>query len=185
MTTNVTVPGYAISSGGVQHLGVCPRHGRPASGVRKQKFGSKTPLWIIAIAIFTLLIAAIVAEAIRKRVTGPIPTCGQCDTDRKRFHWQVAGLWALDVALLVGGLSGNAFALLGWLALTLIALVYGTQTYRYSVQGTVSDDGMWVELKKVDAAFAEASNRAMAAAQGQVLPPVSYPATMGTTILPQ
>ena len=180
MTTNVTVPGTAISNGGLQQIGICPRHGRPGVAVRKEKFGSKTPSWVYLIALFTLLVGAIIAEAIRKRVEGPVPVCDQCVRDKRTFRLQVTGLWVADFVLVGVGMSGSAVALLGWLVLTVFALVYSFMTSRYRVQGTVTDDGLFVELKKVDLAFAGACQRRMSGAPEQ---PVGQ-GSVGTTILP-
>jgi hypothetical protein len=182
MTTNVTVPGYAISSGAVQQLGLCPRHGRPATAVRKEKFGSKTPSWVYLLILVALLLAAIIAEVIRKRVEGPVPICDQCAADKRTFRLQVAGVWVADLVLMVVGAAGSAVALLAWLVLTLFALVFSFMTSRYRVQGTVSDDGLFVELKNVDSAFAGECHRRMAGGEPQ---PVVGGATLGTTILPQ
>jgi hypothetical protein len=164
MTTDITLPGDVISGGALERLGICPRHGRPAQNVRRQKFGSKTPSWVILLALLTLLVAAIVAEAIRKRVAGPVPVCEQCVKDRRTFRLQVAAVWAVDLVLLVGGASGNAPALVGWLLVTVLGLVFSTRTSRYSVEGIVSRDGRFVELKKVDESFAAACQPQMAIA---------------------
>jgi hypothetical protein len=180
MTTNVTVPGTAISQGGLLEVGLCPRHGRPGVGLRQEKFGSQTPSWVIVIALFTLLVAAIVAESIRKRVAGPVPVCEECVRDKRTFRLQVAGLWIVDIVLVGIGLSGSAAALLGWLVLTVFALVYSFMSSRYRTQGTVSDDGLFVVLKQVDSAFASACRQRMS---GEPAPPVSH-GTVGTTILP-
>lgn len=180
MTTNVTVPGTAIGSGGLQQIGMCPRHGLPGVALRTEKFGSKTPSWVFVIALFTLLVGAIVAEAIRKRVAGPVPVCEQCRRDQRTFRLQVAGLWVADIVLVGVGMSGSAVALLGWLVLTVFAICYSFMSSRYRVQGTVSDDGLFVELKKVDSAFASACQQRMS---GEPAPPASH-GTVGTTILP-
>jgi hypothetical protein len=174
--TNVTVPAAAISTGGLQQIGVCPRHGRPAFAVRKEKFGSKTPTWVYLLILVALLLAAIIAEAIRKRVEGPVPTCDQCAADKRTFRLQVAGVWIADLVLMVIGAAGSAVALVAWLALTLFALVFSFMSSRYRVQGTVSGDGLYVELKDVDSAFASECHRRMAGGQPQ---PV-----VGSTILP-
>lgn len=183
MKTNVTVPGAAISTGGLQQIGLCPRHGRPGIAVRKEKFGSKTPTWVQLLALATLLVAAIIAESIRKRVEGPVLTCEQCVRDKRTFRLQVAGIWILDIVLVGVGMSGNGAALLGWLLLTVFALVFSFMSSRYRVQGTVSDDGLLVELKDVDSAFADECRRRMAGEQPAQ--PVVGGATLGTTILPQ
>lgn len=104
---------------------VCVPHGLPAVRMQAASVFSRTPLWVIPLAIFSLLIGAIASLALRVTVRGQWPVCPHCEGVRQRRR---TGMWAcfgasvvaliLSIALSSGGL------LLLDIPLVLAALVF-------------------------------------------------------------
>lgn len=184
----VRVPVAWIAQGSLPAM--CARHERPATRWSDRKFYSRTPVWAVALAVFGLLIAALVAQAIRKTVEGRLPACEQCDTDRRRFVGIVLGAWAADVLLLVASVAGHSGGLLMlWLLATVVALVVSFTGDRDRVSGYVSMDEHWVDLKGASDGFTTAINQALhvpahlyAPATAAAQAPVSTTASTGLVV---
>jgi hypothetical protein len=165
VSQKITVPAFAISSGAMPALGICSRHGAPCTTVRVRKFISATPVWVLLLALLTLLIAAIVSLALRKTVTGPMPECTQCGKDRKAFVRNVWLGWGSLVPLLVIASATNSTGLLVlWFLVAVGALIFSFAGDSFRTRGTTSGDGAWVELKNVDSRFVQACHERMAQA---------------------
>jgi hypothetical protein len=135
---------------------ICARHGKPATQRISRKFQTRTPVWVVVLIILSLLIAVLVAMALRKTVTGQLPGCAECDRERSRFRSKVAGGWvATTLVWLVSLVTLNAFLLLVALVATLFALVFSFSE-GYGVRGFLTQDQLWVQLKGLSPAFVNA-----------------------------
>lgn len=164
----VQVPASWFAQGALP--GICARHGGPATGMLPRKLYSRTPVWVLLLIPLGLLIAAIVALAIRSDINGRLPSCGLCAADRRRFVRRVWAGWGIVVLLpvsavglsAVGVESGFLFALL-FLAIP-AALIFSFSFDSFRVRGRFSKDRLWVELKGVSDEFAgtlDAARRAL------------------------
>lgn len=192
---NVFVPSYAVQSGGLPGLGVCGRHGRPPVRVKTRSYYSRTPPWMYLVLLFSLLIGLLLMLLLRKKVTGPVADCAVCVHDQQvRVRWLGA---ALATTVLLFG-YGIAAASGGGVLLSVLAgfatLVTAVAVPPKFQQGTVSNDGVWVEMKKPAPAFALAVHSAMQAhtaapqpAQAPLTPAPAAPAVAyaARTIIPQ
>ncbi|MEP7055180.1 MAG: hypothetical protein ABI912_08015 [Actinomycetota bacterium] len=133
---------------------VCPKHGRPADRPVSRKFYTPTPWWVYPFILLSLLVAALIAAAIRKSDQIQMPGCAQCSTSARtrtqvRVGTGVVALIDLSAAVVWG--SGGLFVLaiplvLAWL-LSLSSLLDAL------VQVSGSLDGPWLKLKGVHPAF--------------------------------
>lgn len=141
---------------------MCARHGVPASKAIKRKFFTATPAWVILIAIFSLLIGAIVALAIRTTVECQLPACEQCTKDRRQFVLIASAAWVGTFLSLALGKWGPLLFVAGALGSLVWSFGFGN---RRRVSGVVSKDKQSVTLKGVDESFAaEAWARMLATA---------------------
>lgn len=149
---------------------ICARHGGSATGMTHRKLYTRTPVWVLLFIPLGLLIAAIVAIAIRSGIDGRLPSCGSCAEDRRRFVTRVWAGWGVVVLLPVsaaglstmGVESGFLVALL-FLAIP-SALIFSFSFDSFRVRGHFSKDRLWVELKGVTEEFAgtvDAARRAV------------------------
>jgi hypothetical protein len=156
--TTVHVPAIWVSQ---SHLPPrCARHGTAVTHTTKRTFYTPTPFWIAILAIFTLLIAAIVAHGMRKEVVAQLPSCQQCTQDRRRFKLMAVGLWLLLIPTFVLAASSDVGVLL-FFVLMIGALVFSFCGDQFRVRGSLTPDLAWVELKAVDEAFASEINQAV------------------------
>jgi uncharacterized protein (DUF58 family) len=167
---------------------VCARHGRPATRRLKRTFYSRTPAWVYLLFVFGLLIAAIVAMAIRKSAPGSLPGCDVCVAERRRFVWSSVGGWLLGLGLLVlGGMADNGPAAILGLLVLLVALVWTFCGDQVRVRGSLRKDQVWLDLKGVSAEFAAQVRAEVARTQpgGGTLPSppgaVAQPTTSAVT----
>lgn len=168
----ISVPSHAITSGALVELGTCPRHPLLAAKTGQRTFYTRTPAWVILIALASLLVGAIVALLIRKEVKGPVPECARCRTVRTRFRLGVLLVWgALAAALFPLAEVGNGVGFLVWFGLLLLVLGFSASGSTWRVRGTLSKDLLWVELRGVEVHFVQAVQARMAAAAV----PVSQP----------
>jgi hypothetical protein len=166
----VAVPAAWIALGTLPTC--CARHGRPATGQARRRFDTKTPSWVLLLCLVAVLIAAVVALALRKSVEGTLPVCDECAAEQRRFKLTVVGAWAADVVVLVLAAQLGVTGLLIWLLATLAALVWsfgGGQRYR--VTGFLRKDQMWVDLRGVSDEFAAAINAVVRPEQPVAVPP--------------
>ena len=133
---------------------VCARHGGPATRWQRRSFYTRTPWWVLVLIPIALLLALVVALAVRGTVTANLPTCDRCDSERRRFRLSVVAAWVGDVVLLVAFAQLGAAGLLLWVLTTLAALVWSFSGDRRRVSGRVSNDRLWVQLQGVHASFA-------------------------------
>jgi hypothetical protein len=175
----VTVPAQALRGHALPALGLCPRHGAPASSVRSRTFWTRTPIW-------AFLLIGVLAMFLRKQVDGPVPECGTCAKERRRYRQAVAAAWVTAFAVLVVGvgrastsvLIAGSFMLLGALILTAIS-------EEWRVQGVLSRDQLWLTLKGVHPAFVQAAQTAMhQAAQAPALAHQGFPPYQGYPATP-
>jgi hypothetical protein len=136
---------------------ICPRHGTPATGSRKQKF-TKTPLWVWLFLVTGLLIPVILAAILTKTEQGKMPTCRQCDADRTQVRVLRVVSGVVTVALLAGSAMAGSVVLLltGCLVLLiwLLSLSSSAQAL-YGVRGRLVDD-TWLDLRDVHPSFVAA-----------------------------
>ena len=162
----VSVPTSWITLGALPAC--CARHGGPATRADQRKFYTRTPWWVYLFIPVGLLIAAVIALAIRGTVDGPLPSCESCARERRRWIRTVWSLWGLDLALLAASIAaanspiGKVAAGL-WLLVTLVALVWSSRADRIRVTGRVSKDRNWVELRRVSDVFQNAVTTALQA----------------------
>jgi hypothetical protein len=133
----------------------CARHDSLATHHSKRAFYTRTPGWVYPIALAGLLLAAIIASAIRETVKGVLPGCPRCRADRRTFVASVWTAWtgAFVLFFLAAATGSAAVFLLSGLAL-LGALVLSFCGDHFRVTGVVSKDRQWVDLNGVDSGFA-------------------------------
>jgi hypothetical protein len=133
---------------------VCARHGRPATRRLKRTFYTRTPTWVYLLIVISVLVAAIVALAVRKSAPGSLPGCDQCVAERRRFVWSAVGGWLLGLGLLVlAGVADNGPAAILGLLVLLVALVWTFCGDQIRVRGSLRKDLLWVDLKGVAPEF--------------------------------
>jgi hypothetical protein len=165
----LTIPAYAVINGAMPTIGTCALHGRPMVATRTMTFKGKPPAWVWALLLVGVLIAVLVAESTRPKVTGPVPECDQCIAERQARKRRILSLWVatgvLFVAALVVAQHATLCAILAILATAGLvwALVEMMRADRKGLQGSVSKDGQWVTVS-VEESHYQAVRRAMAAA---------------------
>lgn len=171
----VVVPAAAVAGGLAPDR--CVAHGARPVEHRRVTFLSSTPIWVFLIMIASILIALIVALAVRKKVVAPAwPLCEECLATQRRNRWLMIGSLLAWVPLIWVG-SRIAGDLGAWLTLAavlvpvLAAIVFGSRSALRSIaKATVSADGLTVSLPA-----------------GALPPRAATPAgsgVMGTTLLP-
>ena len=110
-------------------------------------------VWLLVLV--SLLVAAIVALAIRKSAPGALPACARCVSDRRRFVGSVLGGLSAGVLLFVLGVAASSGALVGLgMVLFAAALLGSLCGDQFRVRGRVRKDLPWVELSGVAPEFA-------------------------------
>ena len=123
----------------------------------KRKFYTPTPVWVIILIIFSLLVALLVALAIRKTDEIGLPGCQSCadaTRNRRRIRW---GTGIASLVVLIGaGTTGND-ALLLLFFIVVLAWLMSFSTLLDSM-GAVTGRlyGPWLQLKGVHPAFVAA-----------------------------
>jgi hypothetical protein len=165
MSTRIST--QAVISGQVPD--VCARHGEPAAQRRRVEFNSKTPGWVYlllipAVTVIGVIPFAIVVWALRKGAKSPNwPFCAECAATRRRRLWTGLGLVAGSAVVLVAGLAvkdlsptAGAVGGVGFVLVLIAALfVVSFANWRDLGGAVVTRDGLWVEVAKSDACFAE------------------------------
>jgi hypothetical protein len=145
---------------------LCARHGGPASRTVKRSFHTPTPPWVLLLILVSLLIAAIVALAIRKSAHGYLPGCARCASDRRGFIAAACGGLTVGLLLTVLGFAvDSAGLLLLSLLVFLVALVGTFCGDQFRVRGRLRKDLQWVELRGVAPGFAAEMTRGLQQAQ--------------------
>jgi hypothetical protein len=153
----VDVPAAAVALSALPTLGICAQHGHPATGSKPRTFATRTPVWVVVLAVVSLPVGAVVALVLRKTVHGPVPVCHACTNARRTYVGTVVLGWAAAVVL-VGvavGTANDGLAVLG--ALVVVgALVASFTGDAFRTGGTLSDDQHWVALRRVHPTFTQA-----------------------------
>jgi hypothetical protein len=122
-TGDVWLPAQMVEWGALPR--VCVKHGRRAVAAPTVSNYSKTPLWVLPLLIFGLLVGLIVALALRVTVTGPWPMCAECQSKRARFVlWLRICLVTVPVSIALAILLHSPALMLICLAAALGALVF-------------------------------------------------------------
>jgi hypothetical protein len=170
-TASVNVPTTWLEQGTLPPI--CARHGCASTRREPRSFYTRTPAWVILLVFVALLIAVMVALAIRVTVKAQLPGCEQCVADRRRYRRSVIAAWMADAVLLFVFAQLGGAGILLWVLVTAAALVWSFAGNRTVVTGTVSKDRAWVALARVHPAFAGAITTALSGAvQAPALPPV-------------
>ncbi len=171
----VRVPSTALTQGGLARLGICPRHGLPATGLRKRTFFTLTPAWLYVLTAFTVLGGAIGAIILRKKVVAELPSCGRCTRDRALRFPATAISWTAAIALGAYVLADRPAAtpilniVLFSVALVLLSVaLWLTTNGDGGVTGVVSADQGWVQLSRVSPEFVQEVSLQMAPFGGLV-----------------
>jgi hypothetical protein len=176
--TRVEIPAVWVAEG---HLPpTCARHGVPMTTWTSRSFYTRTPWWVFLLFVVSLLIALIVSLAIRTTVSGRLPSCSRCKTERRRFVWSALGAWVASLTLLFvvpSALSVPSWFLFVLFGLVLAALIFSFAGDQFRVTGSVSKDRTWVELKGVSEPFAAAIRQALSAPAPAVEQPSTTPAS--------
>ncbi|HEY6595602.1 MAG TPA: hypothetical protein VI011_16115 [Asanoa sp.] len=158
----VTLPAPLITSGqGLPR--VCVRHGEPADRHKSVVFRSKTPGWTYLLIVLGVIVFAIVAAVLQKRVKAPAwPFCPRCAALRTRRLLIGVGLVVLAVALVVVAASllpdssAAPVAVIAFVALLLAGLiVIALSSWVGIASGFASRDGTAVEIRKPAPRFVE------------------------------
>jgi hypothetical protein len=135
---------------------VCARHGLPTVESREVKLYSTTPPWVWLLIPLGLLVAVIVAAALRKTVEAPLwPFCARCHDRRKQM---LVPVWGARAAMLVGVGLAVVTSSPEWLMLPMFAFlpfaVFSGQAAWSTIAGArVTRDGNAVEVRDPAAAY--------------------------------
>jgi hypothetical protein len=138
---------------------VCVKHGRIAVQMPATKVYSKTPIWVIPLIIFGLLIGLIVALAMRVTVTGMWPVCGECVASRKR---RLNAMWVCLAAIpsmiaLGAWLHAPGLLLIGLMAAPLGAIIFGaSSSWTGLTKATVDPQSHAVRIRRPARGFVAA-----------------------------
>lgn len=143
---------------------VCTRHGFPAIRMQQAPAYSRTPWWVIPLALVSLLLALLIALAMRTTVWGPWPVCGLCETrrqqHRKAMWWCLAAAALMVVAAIALSLPG--LLLLEVVLLPAAIVLRGLSDWYRVTSSVVERDRSYVRVKSPAAAFVTALPRAPA-----------------------
>ena len=161
----VDVPSAALRTGALVELGICARHGTPATRSRTRRFSTSPPAALVLLAFFSFFLVLLLFGLFQKETRGPIPECDRCArTYRRRLTTLWVGVIGGIVLFVVGLAQWPPLALVGLVAF-LVGIVVGVMADLARVRGDLASDLMWVELRGVSAEFAEvAAGKAYAAA---------------------
>jgi hypothetical protein len=153
VVANVAIPTQWYSQGRMPRL--CARHGGPASRTVRRTFYTPTPPWVWLLVLVSLLVAAIVALAIRTSLPGHLPGCARCVSDRRVFVGSVLGGLTAGVLLFVAGVAAASGVLVGLGMLVVAAALLGSMCGdQFRVRGRLRKDKSWIELSGTAPAFA-------------------------------
>jgi hypothetical protein len=134
---DVWLPAQFVEHGYVPPI--CVRHGKVAERMQPTPVYSRTPLWVIPLALFSLLLGLLLALAMRETVWGRWAVCRVCVHERqqrRQVMWVSLGAAVLAVA---GGIALRS----GWLALAALPLLVVSLVFR--------DLGDWRRVTAADA----------------------------------
>lgn len=138
--------------------GVCVRHGLPAVRMQQAPAYSRTPGWVIPLALVSLLLSLLIALAVRATVWGPWPVCALCERQRQRYRQALWGCLAAGALTIVAAivLSLPALLLLE-IPLFLAAIVFrGLGDWYRVTSAVVERDRSFVRVKSPSGAFSAA-----------------------------
>ena len=114
-----------------------------------------TPPWVWLLVLVSLLIAAIVALAIRRSTDGYLPGCERCLSDRRRFIGTVVGGLSVGFLLFAVGAAASSAGLLVLGSVIFVAALLGSLCGdQFRVRGRLRKDLLWIELRGTAPAFA-------------------------------
>ncbi|HEX4432861.1 MAG TPA: DUF2510 domain-containing protein [Frankiaceae bacterium] len=141
---------------------VCVRHGLPAVRMQRAPSYSRTPLWVIPFMFVGLLLALLIAVAIRVTVWGAWPVCEVCESRRRQLRNATLGCLAASGLTVVAaiGLSPQ------WLVLEVLiipaAIVFWALADWSRVTSSFVDRKLAVvRLKKPSPGFVAALNQSV------------------------
>lgn len=146
--------------------GVCVRHGRPADRHKRVIFRSKNPGWTYLLIILGVIVFAIVAAVLQKRIKAPAwPFCRECAALRTRRFLVGAGIVMLSIVLVVvlagtmpPDVSYGPLIVLAFVVLLLVGLIFIARAGWSSIASAfASRDGTAVEVSRPAPAFVEAA----------------------------
>ncbi|MDG4820796.1 hypothetical protein O7635_02880 [Asanoa sp. WMMD1127] len=155
---------------------VCARHGQPADRHRSVVFRSKPPAWTYLLIVVGVILFAIVATVLQKRVKAPAwPFCRQCAALRTRRMLIGAGLIVLSVVAVIGlsvalppSSSYGPFVVVAFVALLLAGLFFIAQSgWAVIASAVASRDGAAVEVNRPAPRFLQETEPARRWALGQ------------------
>ena len=165
----VAIPAPLVATGQAMP-DVCVLHGRPADRHKRVIFRSKTPAWTYVLILGGVILFAIVAAVLQKRIKSPAwPFCPACAAVRRRRLLIGVGLVVLGVVAVVvvagvmpQGASYGPLLVLAFVLLLLVGLVFIARASWASVaSGFASRNGMAVEVPHPDPAFVQAAAPAL------------------------
>ena len=161
---DVAIPAQWYGEGRMPRI--CARHGGPATRSTKRSMFTSTPVWVWLLALVSLLIAAIVALAIRRSVHGYLPACERCVRDRRRFVGSAVGGLTAGLLLFVAGAQAASDLLLVVGLLVFVAALLGSMFGdQFRVRGRLRKDLLWVELRGAAPEFTAEMSRGLQAAR--------------------
>jgi|GEM_PF-2112018 len=150
---DIAIPAQWYSQGRMPRI--CARHGGPATRPLKRSMFTATPPWVWLLVLVSLLIAAIVALAIRRSAVGHLPGCERCVSDRRRFFGAaVGGLSAGLLLFVLGAAAASDVMLLLGLLVFVVALLGSLCGDQFRVRGRLRKDLVWIELRGTAPEFA-------------------------------
>ncbi|MEH0841715.1 hypothetical protein V6U81_04875 [Micromonospora sp. CPCC 205711] len=161
MTADLPAPAVTAGGGVPQ---VCARHGEPAIRHQKVLFRSRTPGWVYILLPFGVLVFAIVAAVLQKRVKAAAwPFCAECARLRTRrllIGLGVVALAILGVVVVAVAVPQGSDAAGMIVVLFVFALLVGLGFVAASgwggiASGHVSADGALLQVRKPHPRFAE------------------------------
>jgi hypothetical protein len=159
----VAIPAQLVVSGqGMPR--VCVRHGEPADRHKRVVFRSRPPSWTYLLIVLGVILFAIVATVLQKRVKAPAwPFCPRCAALRTRRLLVGVGLMVLGVvAVLVlsgtlpPGSTYGPLVVLAFVVMLLVGLFFIAQSGWAAIASAItSRDGAAVEIRRAAERFVQ------------------------------
>jgi hypothetical protein len=158
---DVLLPPQVVEFGYLPH--VCARHGLAARQMKQAPVYSRTPMWVIPLALISLFVGLLIALALRQTVWGPWPVCDRCLARRSMFRNAMWACLAAAVLSIVGAIAVPSI----WLLVATVALLVAAVTFHSSgdwyrvTSASLDRHRDWVRVKSPAPAFAAAVQRGL------------------------
>jgi hypothetical protein len=152
---------------------VCIRHGLRAVRMQRAPAYSRTPGWVIPLMFVMLLVAALIAAAVRVTVWGAWPVCEACLTRRRQYRNAMFACLAASALSIVAaiGLNQPGWVLLVVLLIPAAMVLWSLSGWNNVTSSVVDRHRGVVRVKNASPAFVAALNQAAAPRARPIRPP--------------